>query len=213
MGYEMSFRPDRETRIAHLPVGYGDGYPRALSGRGVVLIKGRRAPVVGLIGMESMMVDAGDLPGDLEGREATLIGRQGPELITAAELARKIGLFGGDDHLRNQGKSRADLSEKLNEPQLNGKCGGEVEWNTWLRGAPVYVMDEADTVAQALVVSGAGVKAVGNRKELGERFPRARRVSLDGGAVIPAFNDCHAHLIRLGSGHDQDGAALLPVGL
>ncbi|MBW1713631.1 MAG: hypothetical protein JRJ59_10830 [Deltaproteobacteria bacterium] len=94
LGYEMSFKPDRDTRIAHLPVGYGHGYPRALSNLGQVLIKGQRAPVVGLVGMESMMVDVGHIPGQLEGLEATLIGHQGPERISAAELASKIGLFG-----------------------------------------------------------------------------------------------------------------------
>ncbi len=93
-GYGMSFRPERDTRIAHLPVGYGDGYPRALSGCAEVLIEGRRAPVVGLVGMETLMVDAGGLPGELAGREAVLIGRQGPERVTAAGLAEAIGLFG-----------------------------------------------------------------------------------------------------------------------
>lgn len=93
-GYEMSFQPSRESRIAHLTVGYGDGYPRSLSNCGEVLIQGRRAPIVGLVGMETMMIDAGDLPGELVGMEAVLIGRQGSEQIMAAELARKIGLFG-----------------------------------------------------------------------------------------------------------------------
>jgi alanine racemase len=94
LGYEMSFRPERNTRIAHLPVGYGDGYPRALSNISEVLIKGRRAPVVALIGMESMMIDVGDIPGELKGQEVTLIGSQGSEQITAAELGSKIGQFG-----------------------------------------------------------------------------------------------------------------------
>ena len=94
VGYEMAFRPGRDTRIAHLPVGYGDGYPRALSNLGEVLIMGKRLPVAGLVGMESLMVDAGSLEGDLEGREAVLVGRQGKEEITAAYLAEKIGLFG-----------------------------------------------------------------------------------------------------------------------
>lgn len=94
VGYEMSFRPTRDTTVAHIPVGYGDGYPRALSGLGEVLINGRRAPVVGLVGMESIMVDVGHIPGQVLGREVTLIGRDGPEQITATELAGKIGLFG-----------------------------------------------------------------------------------------------------------------------
>ncbi|MFO7716730.1 alanine racemase [Desulfosarcina sp.] len=93
VGYEMAFRPSQDTRIAHLPVGYGDGYPRALSNCSEVLIKGQRAPVVGLIGMESMIVDVGHIPGDLEGQEAVLIGCQGAEKITAAGLAKRIDLF------------------------------------------------------------------------------------------------------------------------
>ena len=67
-----------------------------------------------------------------------------------------------------------------------------------IEGAPIYVMDRAGTVAQALAVSGGRVAAVGDLKELRGRFPRSRRISLDKGAVVPAFNDCHAHLLRLG---------------
>lgn len=94
VGYDMSYRSGHDTRIAHLPVGYGDGYPRALSNIGSVLIKGQRVPIAGLVGMESMMVDLGDIPGEIEGQEVTLIGRQGSEQITAAELANSIGMFG-----------------------------------------------------------------------------------------------------------------------
>lgn len=67
-----------------------------------------------------------------------------------------------------------------------------------IEGAPIFVMDEAGTTGEAMAVSGDRVIAVGNRKELRQRFPRARRLALDGGAVIPAFNDCHAHLLRMG---------------
>ncbi|MBW1714191.1 MAG: amidohydrolase family protein [Deltaproteobacteria bacterium] len=67
-----------------------------------------------------------------------------------------------------------------------------------IEGGQVFVMDAGNTVAEALVVSGSRVKAVGGRRTLGRRFPRAKRLSLDNGVVIPAFNDCHAHLLRAG---------------
>ncbi len=67
-----------------------------------------------------------------------------------------------------------------------------------VEGAPVYVMDAAHTVAEAMVVFEGRVLAVGGRRALRERFPRARRTPADGAAVVPAFNDCHAHLLRLG---------------
>jgi predicted amidohydrolase YtcJ len=67
-----------------------------------------------------------------------------------------------------------------------------------IEGAPVYVMDAANTIAEAMVFSGGKVLAVGDRHSLRERFARARRLPADGSAIIPAFNDCHAHLLRLG---------------
>jgi hypothetical protein len=65
-------------------------------------------------------------------------------------------------------------------------------------GVPIYTMNAGNQVAEAMVVEDGRVAAVGERRELIHRFPRARRVPLDGGAVIPGFNDCHAHLLRLG---------------
>jgi predicted amidohydrolase YtcJ len=68
-----------------------------------------------------------------------------------------------------------------------------------IEGSPIFVMDDMHTVAEAMVVSADfKVKAVGDRKMLQQNFPRARRLDVDGGAIIPAFNDCHAHLLRLG---------------
>lgn len=67
-----------------------------------------------------------------------------------------------------------------------------------IEGAPVYAMDRAGTVAEAMAVSSGRVRAVGDLKILRRDFPGFQRISLDGGAVIPAFNDCHAHLLRLG---------------
>ncbi|GAB4256591.1 alanine racemase [Deferrisoma sp.] len=78
-------------RIATLPVGYGDGYPRLLSNRGAVLVRGRRAPVVGRVCMDMILVDVTEVPGAEPGDEVVLLGRQGEEEIPADELARLTG--------------------------------------------------------------------------------------------------------------------------
>jgi alanine racemase len=91
IGYGLTFRPTRPTRLAVLPVGYSDGYPRALSNRARVLVRGRAAPVVGRIAMNITLVDVTDSPGVCEGDVATLIGADGGERITAEELAELAG--------------------------------------------------------------------------------------------------------------------------
>ena len=70
-----------------LPVGYADGYRRGISGKGCVLVRGRRAPILGRVCMDQMMVDVTDIPGAQEGDEAVLLGRQGDEQIDAEEMA------------------------------------------------------------------------------------------------------------------------------
>ncbi len=87
VSYNRTFIAARRSRIAILPVGYADGYNRLLSNRGVVLVGGRRVPVVGRICMDMTMVDVTDVPGVQIGQEAILIGQQGQERITAADLA------------------------------------------------------------------------------------------------------------------------------
>ena len=86
----------RPSRIATLPVGYADGYPRQLSGRpgfgrAEVLIRGRRAPVAGTVCMDMIMVDVTDVPGAAEGDEVVLLGAQGGEAVDADELAERAG--------------------------------------------------------------------------------------------------------------------------
>ncbi len=80
-------------RIATIPVGYGDGYPRSLSNRGEVLIRGQRAPIVGRICMDQFMVNVTGIEGVCEGDEVTLIGCDGTEEITMEELAERSGRF------------------------------------------------------------------------------------------------------------------------
>jgi len=93
VSYGCTFRAERETRVATLPVGYGDGYHRALSGKAQVLIGGRRCPVIGRVCMDQIMADVTDLPpGDCQiGAPVVLLGRQGNEEIPAEELAAWAG--------------------------------------------------------------------------------------------------------------------------
>ncbi len=90
ISYGPSFTTARPSRIATLPLGYGDGYPRALSNRASVLVRGRRAPVVGNVAMDALMVDVTDVPGPpvTEDDEFVLIGGQGGAVIAVEEVAR-----------------------------------------------------------------------------------------------------------------------------
>ena len=87
VGYGMRWRADRPSRIAVLPVGYGDGFPRVRN-QGSALIAGRRVPIVGGVAMDALTVDITELPEVAVGAEAVLMGRQGDDEITAQELAR-----------------------------------------------------------------------------------------------------------------------------
>ncbi|MBM3471800.1 MAG: alanine racemase [Armatimonadetes bacterium] len=91
VGYGRRYRVERDSTIALVPVGYGDGYPPALSGVGDVLIGGRRARVVGAVNMDSITVDVTGLPGVRPGDEVVLIGRQGDERVSVEELAQRAG--------------------------------------------------------------------------------------------------------------------------
>ena len=90
ISYGRTFTTRRESLIAVLPIGYADGYPRALSNRGSALIRGRRAPVVGRVCMDMLMLDVTDIPDVMMGEEAVLLGRQGEEVISAVELADQL---------------------------------------------------------------------------------------------------------------------------
>ncbi|WP_423429843.1 alanine racemase [Limisphaera sp. 4302-co] len=86
VGYGMHYRAPTPRRIAVLPVGYGDGFPRVRNA-GHVLIRGRRAPIVGGVAMDAFAVDITEIPEADLGEEAVLLGRQGTETITALDLA------------------------------------------------------------------------------------------------------------------------------
>ena len=94
VSYGGTYTTSRDrTRIATIPVGYGDGYPRSLSNKGYVLICGRRAPILGRVCMDQMMVDITDIPEAKEGSLCTLLGTDGGETITMEELGDLSGRF------------------------------------------------------------------------------------------------------------------------
>jgi len=91
-GYGRRFVAERDTALGLLPIGYGDGWRRALSNNAEALVAGERRPLVGTVSMDSVTADLG--PGadaTLRGERAVLIGRQGSERITAEDLARRLG--------------------------------------------------------------------------------------------------------------------------
>jgi alanine racemase len=90
LGYGGRFVTARETTVAVIPIGYHDGFRRSLSGRAAVLLRGRRAPVVGAVSMDVAMVDATEM-GAERGDEVVCLGEQGEARITAWDLAEAAG--------------------------------------------------------------------------------------------------------------------------
>lgn len=91
VGYGGLFTTARDTRIASLPVGFGEGYPRALFNKGIVLIHGKRCPVIGRVSLNVLTIDVTDLDTEAHpGDEVVLIGSQGNEEITFEEMADKF---------------------------------------------------------------------------------------------------------------------------
>lgn len=90
-GYGRAWKAHGPRRLGVIPTGYGDGYPRSLSGRGEVLVCGRRAPVAGRICMDQMLVDLTEIPMARTGSLVTLIGQDGECRITAEETAARAG--------------------------------------------------------------------------------------------------------------------------
>ena len=89
VGYGRTFTAQRDSVIMTLPIGYGDGYPRILSNRASVLVRGRRAPQVGRVCMDMIMADITDIPGVTLDDEVVLMGAQLGEVITPDELAEQ----------------------------------------------------------------------------------------------------------------------------
>ena len=116
--YGATWRAKGDRRIATLGIGYADGYRRALSNRGVALVRGRRVPVAGIVTLDMVLLDVTDVPCDV-GDVATLIGRDGGELLTVEEVA--------------------DTAQVLSYELLVGLK---------LRAPRVYIESEADTGAR-----------------------------------------------------------------
>ncbi|MBQ1827395.1 MAG: alanine racemase, partial [Erysipelotrichaceae bacterium] len=91
ISYGQTYHTDSKRNIATVSVGYGDGYPRRLSSKGYVLVRGKRAPIVGRICMDQMMIDVSGIEGVQPEDVVTLIGVDGEQQITAEELAEAAG--------------------------------------------------------------------------------------------------------------------------
>jgi alanine racemase len=96
IGYGMTFSTLRPSRIATLPVGYADGYDRNLSNNAYVLVRGKRAPVVGRVSMDLVTIDVTDIPEARFGDEVILLGKQGGAEIAVEELAKRAGTISHD---------------------------------------------------------------------------------------------------------------------
>ena len=93
VSYGGTFKAERTMRVATIPVGYGDGYPRLLSSKGYVLINGKKAPILGRVCMDQFMADVTGIPEAEAGSTATLLGKDGGSEITVEELSGLCGRF------------------------------------------------------------------------------------------------------------------------
>ncbi len=93
ISYGGTFVSKKKMKIATIPVGYADGYPRSLSNVGHVLIRGKKAPIVGRVCMDQFMVDVTNIDGVRFGDSVTLIGTDGNETITVEDLSELSGRF------------------------------------------------------------------------------------------------------------------------
>ena len=93
VSYGGTWAPDHTVRLATVPVGYGDGWPRSLSNKGYVLIRGQKAPIRGRVCMDQFMVEVTDIPDAAEGDDVTLIGRDGDAFISMEEVGDLSGRF------------------------------------------------------------------------------------------------------------------------
>lgn len=113
VSYGATFTAEEDMRIATVPVGYGDGYPRSLSNKGYVLLHGRRAPILGRVCMDQFMVDVSRIPEVKEGDRVVLLGTDGEERISAELLGEMSGRF----HY----ELVCDIGKRI--PRIYRKCG------------------------------------------------------------------------------------------
>ena len=93
ISYGGTFRTEKTMRVATVPSGYADGYRRSLSGRFYVLIRGKKAPILGRVCMDQMMVDVSDIPEATAGDQVVLLGTSGQETISAECIAQAASSF------------------------------------------------------------------------------------------------------------------------
>ncbi len=115
VSYGGTYQMDRDGMVATIPVGYGDGYPRSLSGKGYVLIHGKRAPILGRVCMDQFMVDVTDIKEARLYDTVTLLGEDGGEKITMEELGELSGRF-NYEFACNVGKRIPRIFYKNNRP-------------------------------------------------------------------------------------------------
>ena len=121
ISYGGTFVTTRDTRVATVAVGYADGYRRSLSGRFYVLIRGRKAPILGRVCMDQLMVDVTDIPDAAAGDTVTMAGRDGKERITIEELAAAAGSFNYE--------TVCGISRRVPRVYLkDGQCVGSVHY-------------------------------------------------------------------------------------
>ena len=121
ISYGGTFVTTRDTQVATVAVGYADGYRRSLSGRFYVLIRGRKAPILGRVCMDQLMVDVTDIPDAAAGDTVTLAGRDGKERITIEELAAAAGSFNYE--------TVCGISRRVPRVYLkDGQCVGSVHY-------------------------------------------------------------------------------------
>lgn len=130
ISYGGTFTAKKPMRIATIPVGYGDGYPRSLSNKGHVLIHGKQAQILGRVCMDQFMVDVTDILEAAEGDEVTLIGKDGKKRLTMEYLGGLSGRFNYE--------LACDLGKRI--PRVYLKQGKEIAFKDYYEDfEPVYV--------------------------------------------------------------------------
>lgn len=121
VSYGGTFKAPHKMKIATIPVGYADGYPRGLSNKGFVLIRGKKAPIIGRVCMDQFMVDVTDIEGIGFGDKVTLIGRDGNESISVEQLSDLSGRFNYE--------FVCDLGKRIPRVYVrNGQVTGQVDY-------------------------------------------------------------------------------------
>lgn len=126
ISYGGTYVADKKKRVATIPVGYADGYPRQLSNKGWVLIHGKKAPILGRVCMDQFMADVTEIDNVKKGDEVTLLGRDGDEFISIEEMGDLCGRFSYE--------FACDISPRV--PRVYIKDGKEAE--VWYQGQKVF---------------------------------------------------------------------------